>query len=239
MTTKIAVLTDVHANLPALQAALRDLEQEGYDRLIHTGDAIGIGPFPAETLETLLAVPNISFIMGNHDAWFAQGLPDLQAASYLPSWFPAHLQWTLAALNPDLRPVLAQWPYLLQENIEGVKITFLHYALDLSGRDFVTPVFEPTPATLDRLFADYDSDLIFYGHHHPFSDLQGRAHYINPGSLGCYTKAVARYALVLLENGQATIEHRSIPYDQSPLFQAYELRQVPGRETIYREIFGK
>ena len=45
---KIAVLTDVHGNLPALQVALRAIRREGADAIFHTGDAIGIGPFPAE-----------------------------------------------------------------------------------------------------------------------------------------------------------------------------------------------
>jgi hypothetical protein len=57
MPTKIAVMTDVHANLPALQAALSTIEQEGYDLLVHTGDAIAIGPYPAETLDVLLSTP--------------------------------------------------------------------------------------------------------------------------------------------------------------------------------------
>ena len=45
---KIAVLTDVHGNLPALQIAMRAIRRERCDAVFHTGDAIGIGPFPAE-----------------------------------------------------------------------------------------------------------------------------------------------------------------------------------------------
>ena len=54
---KIAILTDVHGNLPALQVALRAIRREGADAIFHTGDAIGIGPFPAECLELLLSTP--------------------------------------------------------------------------------------------------------------------------------------------------------------------------------------
>ncbi|MCB8945983.1 MAG: metallophosphoesterase [Ardenticatenaceae bacterium] len=90
---KIAVITDVHANLPALQAVLRAIEQEGYDLLVHLGDAVAIGPFPAECLEVLLNVPNTQFVMGNHDEWLAYGLPQPQ-----PEWMSdgevAHQQWT-------------------------------------------------------------------------------------------------------------------------------------------------
>jgi predicted phosphodiesterase len=234
MTTKIAVITDVHANLPALLAAFRAIGQEGCDQIIHTGDAVGFGPFPNECLDALLALPNISLLMGNHDAW-AVGAP----IGSVPSWLRTHTEWTRATVSEEHRAVMAQWPYLLQQEIEGVKLTFLHYALDASGRNFMQIVFDPTPADLDQLFAPYASDLVFYGHYHPFSDMQGRGRYINPGTLGCHDKAIARYAIVTLDRGQASVEHRSAPYDDAPLFAAMEQRQVAERETVCREFFKR
>lgn len=60
---KLVVFSDVHANLPALEAALERIRYEGYDLLLHLGDAIGIGPQPAECLELLLQTPNIRFVL--------------------------------------------------------------------------------------------------------------------------------------------------------------------------------
>jgi predicted phosphodiesterase len=54
MRRRIAVITDAHAYLPALGAALTAIRADGPDAVYHTGDAIGIGPFPAETLDRLL-----------------------------------------------------------------------------------------------------------------------------------------------------------------------------------------
>lgn len=54
---RIIVLTDVHANLPALQAALKEIRKSGYDVIVHTGDAMGIGPYPVECLEVLMSTP--------------------------------------------------------------------------------------------------------------------------------------------------------------------------------------
>lgn len=56
---KIAVFTGVHANLPALEAALTAIDQPGCDCIVHTGDAIAIGPHPAECLDKLLALPDL------------------------------------------------------------------------------------------------------------------------------------------------------------------------------------
>jgi predicted phosphodiesterase len=101
---KVAVLTDVHANLPALRAVLGQLEQEGFDLLVHLGDAIAIGPFPAECLDLLLNVPNVRCVMGNHDEYFVHGLPQPQ-----PAWMSdgevEHQHWTHRQMDPALRTV--------------------------------------------------------------------------------------------------------------------------------------
>ena len=65
---KIALLTAVHGNLPALTAALAAIARDGVDATYHLGDAIGIGPYPAECLDLLLATPRLHAILGNHDA---------------------------------------------------------------------------------------------------------------------------------------------------------------------------
>ncbi len=61
---RIAVITDAHANLQALRAALAEIRRIGVDAVYHTGDAIGIGPQPAETLDLLLAQPDAVLLMG-------------------------------------------------------------------------------------------------------------------------------------------------------------------------------
>jgi predicted phosphodiesterase len=234
---KIAVITDLHANLPALQALLPAIRAEGCDLLFHTGDAIAIGPHPRECLDLLLDTPGIQFVMGNHDAWFVDGLPRPQ-----PAWMSAgevqHQRWTHAQLDPAWRATLAQWPYLIRREFGGVTVAFVHYALTPSGRGFAPTVRQPGVADLDRLFAGCAAELIFYGHVHGFSDLQGRARYVNPGSAGCQKQAVARYCVAEFYDGTFTITHRAVPYDDTALKRAFEQRQVPEGEFINRVFFG-
>ena len=64
---RLAILTDAHANLPALRAALAAVDRFAPDLTVHTGDAIGTGPYPRECLELLLARPATRCLMGNHD----------------------------------------------------------------------------------------------------------------------------------------------------------------------------
>ena len=235
--TRIAVITDVHANLPALAAVLGSIRTEGCNAVFHTGDAIAIGPYPSECLELLLNTPTIRLLMGNHDAYFADGLPEPR-----PAWMSKgeveHQRWTHARLGSQLRSVIARWPYSLELEFEGVRTTFVHYGLAPSGRDFAPVAQNPTATDLDHMFEQHQSHLVFYGHHHPFSDTQGRARYVSPGSLGCHSAAVARYCLAEFHTGQYTIEHRGVVYDDSELLKAFEQRKVPERQFIDQAFFG-
>ena len=234
---KIVVLTDAHANLPALQAALSAAQAGGYDAIYHTGDAISIGPFPAECLDLMLSTPGMRFVMGNHDAYFANGLPDPRPAE-MDDAEAEHHRWTHACLEPSLRSVVASWPYLIEETLEGVPVVFLHYALDASGRDFLPVVKNATPADMDGLFAPYPASLLFYGHHHRFSDMQGLARYVNPGALGAYELPLARYDVVELYNGAFNVQHCAVSYDDAPLIEAFRQRRVPDTEFILPVFFG-
>jgi len=233
---RIAVLTDVHANLPALEAALVSIRAEGTDAIFHTGDAIAIGPCPGECLDLLLNTPNIQFVMGNHETYFVHGLPTPQPA-WMSDGEARHQEWTHSRLDPDLRPVLAEWPYMLEYDLEGVRTAFVHYGL-ASAQELQPVLKDPTAADLDRMFALQEAALIFYGHHHPRSDGQGRARYVNPGSLGCHHEAIARYCVVEFHRGQYRVEHREVPYEDGELLKAFEERDVPEREFICHAFFG-
>ncbi len=78
---RIAVLSDIHGNLPALLAALETLEHHQYDTIINLGDQVGYGPFPNEVID-LLRERGVSTVLGNHDAGAF-------------SWEPLRASWVL------------------------------------------------------------------------------------------------------------------------------------------------
>src|SRR5262252_3860452 len=158
-TARIAVFTDVHANLPALDAALAEIDRLGVDATYHTGDAIGIGPFPAECLDRLLTRASTHLLMGNHDAWFAFGLPD-ESGPWMAPDEREHQRWVHAQLEPGLKQVVAAWPYASTLRIEGLRIDFLHYPLS-DGGTFRSPQ-ELTPDSACALFQLPTSTLVFF-----------------------------------------------------------------------------
>lgn len=235
---KIIVLTDSHANLPALQAALEAIRREGADLIYHTGDAIAIGPHPRECLDLLLSIPHMHLLMGNHDWWFARGLPQPQ-----PEWMSdgevAHQHWTHARLDPALKNVIAQWPWAIAEEWEGVRVALMHYAPANTPGEFAPTVHRPAAPDADHIFSAYHADLVIYGHTHVAWDVAGQARYVNPGSLGCHTEAVARFVVLSCEKARYTLEYRAVPYDDTSLFHDLEARHVPEREFIRRVFFRR
>ena len=235
----IAVITDAHANLPALEAALAAIARAGCDAIFHTGDAIGIGPYPAECLDRLLRTPKAQFLMGNHDAWFAHGLPAPR-----PAWMSEgevqHQRWTHDQLAPALRATVADWPWAIRVAFGPLAVSFQHYALDPARQGLGTFIPRPDAAALDRAFPDDGTALFFYGRDHGASDLQGRARYVNPGALGCHTAPLARFAILGVgDDGDYTVRHEAVPYDDGPLLRAFAERRVPERDFILRAFYGK
>jgi predicted phosphodiesterase len=234
---KIVVLTDIHANLPAIEAVIKDIRSEGYDAIFHTGDVIGIGPYPAECMELLLNLDNIRFVMGNHDFWYVNGLPQPR-----PEWMSEgelhHQHWTHSRLGSDFREVIASWPFIIEEEFGAFHVAFMHYGLGEDAQSFKSFVLNPSQRDLDKMFTSIDADFIFFGHDHLYSDILGNSRYINPGSLGCQKTPEAPYCIVEFRDGDFKVRHCRALYDDEELYKTFEARDVPEKEFIYKAFFG-
>ena len=235
---RVILLTDIHANLPALQTVLEVVEREGYDLLYHAGDAISIGPFPREVIELLASLKSARFVQGNHDALYVHGIP-APRPSRLSEGEVEHQQWTHRQLGDQWHSWVSDWPYQLDEMCDGLAISILHYGIRGPKGDFKSFVpHPPSNEALDELFAGVPGSMVCYGHNHEHADNRGKRHYVNPGSLGCYNKAEARFAILDITDGHYTLEYRSIPYNDASLLEAFESREVPERHFIYKAFYG-
>ncbi len=232
---RAAILTDVHGNLPALEAVLDDVQRAGVDAIFHLGDAIAIGPFPREALELLLDQPNTNFILGNHDEYFAFGIPDTIAEDV-----QFHERWVQAQLPDEFQPILRQWPRTLSLTVGSVEARFFHYALAEDAWSFKPIIQTPEPDQLGDLFGSGPANVVFYGHHHPRADASANGvRYVNPGALGCSHDNLARYAILTMdERGRYEIEMKAIEYDRETVLKAFDEREVPVRDFIKRAFYG-
>ena len=73
--TRLAIISDIHGNLPALEAVLADIEAQGITEIYHLGDLVGYNPFPNETV-ALIAERGIPGITGNYDQAVLAQVPD-------------------------------------------------------------------------------------------------------------------------------------------------------------------
>jgi len=110
---RYAIISDVHANIEALNAVLEKLREEGVDNLLFLGDSVGYGPNPNECIEILKETTKI-LLAGNHD-WAAVGMADIE---YFNPYARAAIEWTQETLNDKNRTFLKKLP--LTETLDNI-----------------------------------------------------------------------------------------------------------------------
>ena len=124
-SVRIAILADVHANLPALSAVLADAHRRGCERIYHAGDLIGIGPYPAEVID-LARSKGMICVQGNHEAWVTTGLPPDPVPGLQDDDELLHQHWTHSRLDRARRDFIRGLPHAISETIQGVHLTVVH-----------------------------------------------------------------------------------------------------------------
>jgi predicted phosphodiesterase len=186
-TMRIAVLSDVHGHLPALDAVLAEVEQAGVDRVVLTGD-IAAGPMPVHTLERLLGLGDrVVWISGNGDR-------ELVTVSDDPP--DPVVPWAAAQLGDELRTHLAGLPAMRTLDIEGLGPTLFCHATPRN--DTEVALVDSRLARWAEVLAGRPEETVVLGHTHmPFVRLASGKLVVNPGSVGMpYGRTGAHWALL-------------------------------------------
>ena len=194
----IATLYDVHGNLRALEAVLREIADDA--TIVVGGDVVAGGPQPAETLERLRSLGDrVRWVRGNVDRELMPGEPGLAPAGILDA--------TRAALTDEQIAFLYGLPPTVQ-----IGRTLYCHATPRNDLDIFT---ERTPEErIAPLFADVDADVIVCGHTHmQFDRTIAGKRVINSGSVGSpYEDEPGAYWTL-------DLEHRRTEYDDPPAAQ--------------------
>jgi predicted phosphodiesterase len=218
----LAVLYDIHGNLPALEAVLADVGREGVDAYLLGGDYGTPSPWPRETLDLLRTLEPATWIRGNGERWIFERPGDRPEVTE-----------TYEALLPGSLPEKElEWLYALPPQAELEGVLYVHGCV---GRDDDSFAQETQPEDERRLGGVRDKTVVF-GHSH----LQFRrpgpngTQLLNPGSVGMPLDGDRRAAwAVRRDDGE--FEFRRTDYDVERAAAAWrELGDDFGRRVAYR-----
>jgi predicted phosphodiesterase len=242
---RIAVLSDIHSNLQALEAVRADLPS--IDQLWVLGDIVGYGPQPNEVIATLQSMGARS-VLGNHDG---AAIGTVDASPFNPDARRA-IEWTATVLDANARSYIGSLP---EVRVDGA-LTAVHG----SPRD---PIWEyiTSPGIAAANFASFETRLCLFGHTHVPAvyrslnggvdaepglpgravEIGGRA-LLNPGSVGQPRDGLPDAAYAILEIGDEpardTIEFRRVRYDIDRIQRLMHDAGLPAR-LAERLSFGR
>jgi diadenosine tetraphosphatase ApaH/serine/threonine PP2A family protein phosphatase len=206
----IALLYDVHGNLPALEAVIADAGDAG--EWVVGGDVALFGPWPAETVERLRALPSARWLRGNGERWVAA--PDQAPGDPV-------VQGAIAAGREALGEQVVAELGALPESVALADRTRCWHGSPVSDVRSFLP--EPADDEAELLAGVTDRRLIFGHTHLPFARRTDGIELVNPGSVGMPLDGDRRAAYaVLLDDGR--IEHRRVAYDHEASAAALEER---------------
>jgi putative phosphoesterase len=217
VTDSVAVVTDIHGNLPALEASLDRIEELAIDRVYCGGDLVGYGPHPNEVCR-LIEERGIRTIYGNYDYAIARDLEDCGCAyvdQHDRELGQKSVEWTLAHTDQRSKDFMRELPFDLRFTVGESAIHLVHG----SPRKVNEYLFEEKPASLyERLAGAEDADTLVFGHtHKPWVREYGGVLFVNCGSVGKPKDGDPRAAFAILRAGdrhpEVTIERVSYDAD--------------------------
>lgn len=211
MAERVAVITDIHANLPALEAALARIDALGIERIFCGGDLVGYGPHPNEVC-ALIQQREIPTIYGNYDYAIARDLHDCGCSYITPhdrEIGQLSVEWTLVNTGQHAKDFMRGLPFDLRFEVGDTSVHLVHG----SPRKVNEYLFEDKPASLfERLAGAEDADMLVFGHtHKPWVRDYGRVRFVNCGSVGKPKDGDPRAAFAVISGREATIER--VAYD--------------------------
>jgi predicted phosphodiesterase len=238
-----AILSDVHANLEALDAVLKDVDLRGIRDILFLGDAVGYGPDPNECVDLLVERCKI-LLAGNHDR-AAIGLQDI---TYFNVYARNAIEWTMKVLTEKNRGIIGSWPF--EEEMREEDILLVHSTpKEPSEWHYLLTLWDA-----EINFQYFDNKFCFLGHSHqpfviekvPSGELvthkdgarirEGSRYIINTGSVGQPRDGDPRACYAIM-NGE-DVDIVRVSYDIESVQDKMKKKHLP-EPLIERILVGK
>jgi putative phosphoesterase len=224
---RIAVISDIHGNCVALDAALADITKHTVDRFVCLGDTVQGGPQPNQTIKRLREVA-CPIVLGNADAWLLKTESD--SAEPTSKEQREVRDWTLSKLSSEDLDFLCNYQPTVEIILDHTQRLICFHGSPLSYDDVLLPY---TPKEKwDQLLGPFAPAIMTGGHTHTQQVRRiGEGLFFNPGSVGVaynyylpkdefHTEPWAEYAILSYEQGYSGLEFRRAYYDLERMIQA-------------------
>jgi putative phosphoesterase len=221
---RILVLSDIHANWPALQAI-----QEPHDVCICLGDLVDYGPQPVECVRW--AMEHADYIVrGNHDHGVAQDVEVLGERGYrYLTRISRKRMWPL--LGHEERSYLLRLPLTLRVTLQNRRFYLVH----ATPRDPLDEYVTKEPEAWLRRVGSLEADIVCVGHTHmQFNLMAGNTVVLNPGTVGQARDGDPRAAYAVIEDGRIELKRQEYPVEQT--IAAMDATNLPEKaKQLYAE----
>ena len=226
----ITIFGDIHGNLPALDAVLRDIDARGLRDLFCLGDLVGYGTFPNEVVE-LIRARGIPTLMGNYDQGVGHSSDDCGCAYKTPearALGDRSIAWTNAHTSDENKAFLRALPAQIPAQVGDLRVVLVHG----SPRKVNEYLYADRPdSSFERLLDLVEADVMVCGHTHlPYhKELPSERHVINAGSVGKPKDGDPRAGYVVLRarGRDLEVDFVRVAYEVERTAQAIEATEMP------------
>ncbi len=230
---KVAVISDIHANLIALQEVLKDMADEGCERVICLGDIVLAGPQPKETID-FFKQQDWLVIQGNTDKLIVDF--GSEVLEMLESRFPVMAKSIvddIAHLTDEDIAYLNGLPPQVMLEVGGLNLHLVHGSPRANNEDIMPGM---PLEVIEDIIEGSSADLILCGHTHTPCGYQtnSKQTVVNVGSVGrpMTPTPLACYAVLDIEDGRFSIKHKFVDYDREFAAQLVKQRGFEGADKL-------
>lgn len=235
---KIAVISDIHGNMDALNSVIEDIKSQDCEEIYALGDYVMAGPEPDIVIDWFIkksSGKHFTLIQGNTDFMIANYSDELYETlkSKAPVMAEA-LKSDSKKLNPYQKIFLRNLPIQLQTEVEGVKFLLCHGSPRKNNEDIMpdTPIKQ-----VEEMLKNVEASVVFCGHTHIPCGFQTstKQTVINAGSVGrpfTEGRPEACWLKLTVENGKCVFEHRFVKYDNQKAAETLAKRSFKGSEKL-------
>ena len=244
---RYALISDIHANLPALEAVLRDATSRRADATYHLGDLVGYAPWPNETVALLRDV-HIPGIAGNYDSTVGTDYKHCGCKYEDPrqeEQSHRSFEWTKAHTSVDVKAYLAALPFRIDlkplgGHTGGPTVVLVHGTPTLNTLYWTEDRTDSFCLKMAQHAGATAGDVIAFGHtHKPWQREVEGIRFVNAGSVGRPKDGDWRAGYVVLDIGAHTrVEFVRVEYDIDEAMRAIRASDLPADFADYLRTGG-